>query len=159
MSPIHKILVAVDVGEVARPIVEYAAMLAKPWAASIHLVHVWQPPLLLPSMPVVVPPSGGPSLGADEVARSMAEARLRELADDARRAGVTNVVCVVGVGDPAHEICELASTEQCDLIVMGTHGRAGLAHALLGSVAEKVLRRAPCPVLTLSGKPLPPHAD
>ena len=55
----------------------------------------------------------------------------------------------VGVGNPAQEIVELAERGQFDLIVMGTHGRGGFMHALLGSVAEKVVRRAKCPVLTV----------
>src|SRR5207247_9050465 len=52
-------------------------------------------------------------------------------------------------GDAAKEIVELARDSQCDLIVMGTHGRTGLGRLLMGSVAEQVMRRAPCPVLTI----------
>jgi nucleotide-binding universal stress UspA family protein len=149
MEPVRKILVPVDVGETARPVVEYAAMMARPWQASIDLLHVWQPPPLLPAQMLVVPEPGAVPRAADDVARSMADARLRELAEHVRRAGVAQVVCHVAVGDPARDICELAGSGHYDLIVMGTHGRAGLAHMLLGSVAEKVVRRAPCPVLTL----------
>ena len=53
------------------------------------------------------------------------------------------------MGDPVSTIIRVAEEEHVDLIVMGTHGRTGLAHALLGSVAEKVVRKAPCPVLTV----------
>jgi len=56
--------------------------------------------------------------------------------------------------DPAGEILRLAAEVECDLIVLGTHGRTGLGRVLLGSVAEQVLRRAPCPVLTVK-MPLP----
>ena len=108
MDSIRKILVPVDVGEVARPIVDYAVMLAKPWQASIDLVHIWQPPSLLPEQLMVTSPSGDAPRTAEDLALSMAEARLRELADDARRAGVTKVSCRVGVGVPADEICHLA---------------------------------------------------
>jgi nucleotide-binding universal stress UspA family protein len=62
-------------------------------------------------------------------------------------------------GDPATEILGVAAETPADLIVMGTHGQTGLAHLLMGSVAEEVVRKAPCPVLTLrvpGGKPAPP---
>jgi nucleotide-binding universal stress UspA family protein len=55
----------------------------------------------------------------------------------------------VAEGTPYEEIIRLARERDVDLVVMGTHGRTGLAHVLLGSVAEKVVRRAPCPVLTV----------
>jgi nucleotide-binding universal stress UspA family protein len=58
-------------------------------------------------------------------------------------------------GEPAAEILRLARTQKCDLIVMGTHGLAGLDRLLLGSVAEQVLRRAPCPVLTVKAPVVP----
>ncbi len=58
-------------------------------------------------------------------------------------------------GDPADEILRLARLSQCDLIVMGTHGLTGLDRLLMGSVAERVLRKAPCPVLTVKVPPTP----
>jgi nucleotide-binding universal stress UspA family protein len=58
-------------------------------------------------------------------------------------------------GDPATEILALAQEIGCDLIVIGTHGRTGVGRLLMGSVAEAVLRRAPCPVLTVKGLPAP----
>jgi universal stress protein A len=56
---------------------------------------------------------------------------------------------VVGIGDPLSEIVDYARTEHINLIVMGTHGRTGVSHLFLGSVAERVVRTAPCPVLTV----------
>ena len=60
-----------------------------------------------------------------------------------------NVRTIVKVGDPVFQIVEYARLESIDLIVMGTHGRSGVAHLFLGSVAERVVRTAPCPVLTV----------
>jgi nucleotide-binding universal stress UspA family protein len=55
---------------------------------------------------------------------------------------------ILAQGDPAREICRVARDQACDLIVMGTHGRTGISHLMMGSIAEQVIRRAPCPVLT-----------
>jgi nucleotide-binding universal stress UspA family protein len=153
MMGIHKILVPIDFADGARAALEAATTMALKFEASVDLFHVWQPPPMLPMQLLVVPTQGGVPQAADDVARSIANARLTELAAEVRKAGVREVHCHVGVGDPAHDICDLADKGHFDLIVMGTHGRTGLAHAVLGSVAEKVVRRAPCPVLTARAKP------
>ena len=80
------------------------------------------------------------------------EAYRQRLWDDLRREvpapeGGVPVEHFLAEGDPAHQIERLARERQCDLIVMGTHGHTGLLHLLVGSVAEKVIRLAPCPVL------------
>jgi nucleotide-binding universal stress UspA family protein len=85
----------------------------------------------------------------EELARSRAGSQLLEIVNRIRKAGVAEVHCRVGIGSPAHEIVDLAELGHFDLIVMGTHGRSGIAHALLGSVAERVVRRAKCPVMTV----------
>jgi len=152
LSRISKILVPVDVGASSRPVVEMAIDLAQRFAATIELFHVWQPPAIVPTQLFVVPEAGGVPMPAEDVARSLAGARLEELAASVRAAGVRDVRSHVGVGDPAHEIVELARSGRLDLIVMGTHGRTGVSHAVLGSVAEKVLRHAPCPILTVRAR-------
>jgi nucleotide-binding universal stress UspA family protein len=81
-----------------------------------------------------------------------AEQGLAELVATARAAGV-EATSRTRYGSTAREICEQARDLGTDLIVLGTHGRSGLSRALLGSVAERVVRRAPCPVLTVR-----PHA-
>jgi nucleotide-binding universal stress UspA family protein len=149
MAPLHKILVPVDFADGARAALDLATTMARKLEASIDLFHVWQPPSILPSPLLVVLHQGGAPQPADDVARSIAGARLNELAADVRKAGVRDVRCHVGIGDPAHDICDLAQSGSFDLIVMGTHARTGRVHALLGSVAEKVVRRAPCPVVTV----------
>jgi nucleotide-binding universal stress UspA family protein len=85
---------------------------------------------------------------------------LEELADQARRhldewkaiavgLGLATVEAATAVGEPAYEIVTYAKEKAVDLVVVGTHGRTGLTHALMGSVAERVVRKAPCPVLTV----------
>jgi universal stress protein A len=72
-------------------------------------------------------------------------AHLLPKADSAK----VEVMCLIAVGTPYYKIVEVAEAEKVDLVVMATHGRTGLGHLLLGSVAEKVVRTAPCPVLTI----------
>jgi nucleotide-binding universal stress UspA family protein len=74
---------------------------------------------------------------------------MREFVAQAREDGIEIANTRVEQGDPSHTIVTLADSDGYDLIAMGTHGRSGFAHLLLGSVAEKVVRRASCPVLTV----------
>jgi nucleotide-binding universal stress UspA family protein len=128
---------------------DHALDVALDWARALEagrvvLVHVHQP-LHIPT-PL---PGSGPTAPELE-ARIMEDARLA-IAERARRveeAGLT-VECEVTLGDPSEEICKAAKARAADLIVMGTRGRTGLAHLLLGSVAQRTLGRAPCPVLTV----------
>ena len=149
MTPVRKILVPVDFSEGARAAMELAAAFARPFEAAIELYHVWQPPPLVPVPLVVVSPEQGRPLTLEQLARTEAGTQMKDLVDALHRLGIGSVTSRVGVGDPAHEILDLARVGKFDLIVMGTHGRHGIAHALLGSVAEKVVRRATCPVLTV----------
>jgi nucleotide-binding universal stress UspA family protein len=77
-----------------------------------------------------------------------AQKRLNELAAPADGERL-RARAVVNVGDPLRQLVDYAASESVDLIVMGTHGRSGVAHLFLGSVAERVVRTAPCPVLTV----------
>jgi nucleotide-binding universal stress UspA family protein len=81
-------------------------------------------------------------------ARKWAESALEDLVGKARAAGLS-ARAVVRTGVPHQEIVALAEDERADLIVIGTHGRRGINRALLGSVADRVVRLAPCPVLTV----------
>jgi nucleotide-binding universal stress UspA family protein len=152
MKPIAKILVPIDFAACSGLVVEMAIELAKRFDAALDFFHVWQPPAMLPMPLIVVPEPGGPQIAADEVARAIAGAQLKELTAQAQKAGIRELHAHVGIGNPAHEIVELAGKAKFDLIVMGTHGRGGLTHALLGSVAEKVVRQAPCPVVTVRAR-------
>lgn len=141
-----RILVPTDFSEPSDAALEYARTLAERFGASLHLVHVFEDPLTTGAfgaeMYVPVPPDALNTMMADATARLVA----RVPADDAARFFATTEV-VTGTG--ARTIVSYAMANDIDLIVMGTHGRSGLEHLLLGSVAERVVRTAPCPVLTV----------
>jgi nucleotide-binding universal stress UspA family protein len=141
---IHRILVAHDFGETAQMALEYALDLAEKLKARVTIVHAYE-------LPVYGFPEGL-SLTTDfagqiEAVNSKA---LEGVVLRARRPGI-EVDSMLRQGTVWSEIAAAAVATSADLIVIGTHGRRGLAHALLGSVAEKVVRTAPCPVLTIHG--------
>lgn len=139
----QRFLVPVDFSEYANQALEYAIGLANKLGARLTLLHVIQPlPLGGVDMGVVLPYTYIQDLEA-EIMNSMHDYLERVTA-----AGLAGDIAVVH-GVPFHEIVETAKVQQVDLIVMGTHGRTGLQHVLLGSVAEKVVRLAPCPVLVV----------
>ncbi|HEY6034739.1 MAG TPA: universal stress protein [Kofleriaceae bacterium] len=146
---IQRILVAVDFSSNAEAATSYALLLARALRASITLLHVVPVP---PSMVGIVP---GGSIEGD-LATDMDDAarRLEALAETLRTqlAPYENDLAidahVVPSSVPAEAIVAYA-TRGFELIVMGTHGRSGWSHLVVGSVAEKVLRNAPCPVMTI----------
>lgn len=134
-------LVPIDFSEYANQALDYAITLAGKLGARLTLLHVIQPlPLGGVDMGVTLPAAYFQDLEA-EIRRDM-EAALERVTT----AGLEGDIAIVH-GVPFHEIIETAKTQQVDLIIMGTHGRTGLQHVFLGSVAEKVVRLAPCPVL------------
>lgn len=142
------LLVAVDFDDASRRAVDLAKSLAGPLGASIALVHVYH-------VPVYTYPSLDPTIlpGFHAELTAAARASLSELA-----AAVGVPDAVLREGDPAPEILAEARERGATMIVMGTHGRRGIAHALLGSVAEQIIRRSPVPVLTVRGGVEPPKA-
>ncbi len=142
---IGKILCPVDFSANSQHALHYALAFAQAHDAQLLLLHVIEPPAYFsPSFPAT------PELSAEtlDVARESCEKRLRDMAEGLQ--GIPGkVTWQLVVGTPFSEIISIAREEQCDLIVLGTHGRTGLAHMLMGSVAEKVVRKAPCPVLTV----------
>ena len=141
--PISHVLVPTDFSPYAEQALDYAIRLARTLKARLTVLHVIQPVLLAGvDMGVALP---APYLQEVEAAvqSSMDEALARVTA-----AGLPGEHVVL-YGVPFQEIVEVAKARQVDLIVMGTHGRTGLMHVLLGSVAEKVVRLAPCPVLVV----------
>lgn len=136
------ILVPVDFSECSRKALQYAVPFAKQFNAEIVLLHIIEtvPP---PPMMVVVE--------SDALTAKMHEQAARMLADWRQEiTHVARVKSVVRGGTSAHqEILDAARDNNVDLIIVGTHGRSGLAHLLLGSTAERVIRHAPCPVLVV----------
>jgi nucleotide-binding universal stress UspA family protein len=137
MIGLKNILVATDFGEAAERALVYGRALAETFGASLQLLHVRENVFLRPI-------AGDPHVLYDAAVRNV-NGRLTE--DDRRQLRARAVVEVSD--DPADAITEYARAAAIDLIVTGTHGRTGLQHALIGSVAERVVRRAPCPVLTV----------
>ena len=135
---ITRILVPTDFSRPSERALEYARDLANQFGASLHLLHVVNRPLLAEGLAAEAYVSE--RFESDMVRGT--EARLRRLAPEAVSADVV-------FGYPAKAIVEWASRSGADLIVMGSHGRAGVAHLMLGSVAEAVVRTARCPVLTV----------
>ena len=131
-----RILVPTDFSAPSEAALAYARGLANQFDAALHLIHISENSFLR-------------AVVADR--RSLEEAPARWLQDrlteaDRRRGAVA---IVEQSDEPAKEILQYAKSANIDLIVMGTHGRTGLARAVLGSVAETVVRSAPCPVLTV----------
>lgn len=149
MSAPRRLLVPVDFSAGSRAAMALATTLARPFEASIELLHVWTPPPLFGEPLLMWTAADAPPMSLEDLARQRAATQMKDLADELRRNGVREVDSTVSVGDAAREILEHARKGRHDMIVMGTHGRSGLAHVLLGSVAEKVVRHAPCPVLTV----------
>jgi universal stress protein A len=142
----NKIVCPVDFSEFTDEIIEYGVSIAKKFDAEFHLLHV------IPNLNYFTPYE---SFLTPENLVTMERSIEKEIDKDfqktikkidipvkqATKTGVTFV-----------EILDYIKTEKIDLVVMGTHGRSGFEHILLGSVAEKVIRRAPCPVLTVRPK-------
>ncbi len=140
-----RILVPVDFSAPSDAALEYARDVAARYGSSLHLLYVAEDPYrALYSAEVFV----AEVEGLREEILSDAEKRLK---DRLRPSDVTELraTAVSIIGTPAGSIIEYAAGHGIDLIVMGTHGRGGMAHLLLGSVAERVVRTAPCPVLTI----------
>jgi nucleotide-binding universal stress UspA family protein len=145
MALINKILVPTDFSDSAARALEYGAELATRFEIPMVLLHVY-------SNPVVAVPDGFIAMTPVDVTELMTqlEKGLGEVRRRAQALGVQQVHTVMVEGTPWDAIVRNAKDHHCDLVVMGTHGRGGIAHLLLGSVAEKVVRHAECPVLTVA---------
>jgi nucleotide-binding universal stress UspA family protein len=142
MSKLERILVPVDFSNAGAEGLNYAIMLASRFAARITLIHVVE---------MYCGPSD-PTYGyfpVDDGALVAASAkRLQEIAAE-RVPGELQETTLVRHGVPFHQICTVAKETKMDLIVIATHGRTGMAHVLMGSTAERIVRHAPCAVLTV----------
>lgn len=147
MGTIHRILVPVDFSEPSRKALAYAAELARPLGAVLEVVHVAEVPAFVPS--ASLPEARASDLSLVTLVREGAEELLAKFIGEAAELGIKVQASRLEIGSPAQVIPEVAGAGGYDLIVIGTHGRTGLAHALIGSVAERVVRHAPCPVLSV----------
>ncbi|HEX6273867.1 MAG TPA: universal stress protein [Polyangiaceae bacterium] len=146
MSAVQHILVPVDFSMPSRVAFDYASDLAKKLGATLDVLHVWQAPNFVPLGSGV---AGVGEATMTEMIRKNAEEALDGFIDEARKRGVAVRSARAVGGPPAWSVVDEAKAAGHDLIVIGTHGRTGLSHALLGSVAENVVRHAHCPVLTI----------
>jgi nucleotide-binding universal stress UspA family protein len=157
--PARRVLVPTDFSEFAREAVAVGAEAAAAYGAELHVLHVARPSV----MPPVVPSSyAGEPASAPVTEHSPDIERSREalarMAQDAAAAGVPTHA-EVRVGDPVPTILDYAGEAEAGLLVLASHGRTGLRRLLLGSVAERVVREAPCPTLVVKafGKSLLPQ--
>ncbi len=145
MINLKRILLPTDFSEYSRRAQNYACAFAEQFGAELHVLHVVQDLVaLVPEPGLAFPPPG-------DYMKELKESAERSLATvpDAKWAVGKKIVRSVRQGPPFVEIIRYAKENDVDLIILGTHGRTGLSHMLLGSVAEKVVRKAPCPVLTV----------
>ena len=140
MIELRNLLLPVDFSEPSLKATEYAVTLAKRFAATLHLLHVIEDPV------VYLPMFESYPLPTREQFETYAQDRLENWIPDADCEGL-KIERLWRHGKPNIEIIDYAEDSRIDLIVIGTHGRGVAAHLLLGSVAEKVVRKAPCPVL------------
>ena len=143
MILLERILVATDFSDASAAALEYGRSLAGTFGASLHVLHVRENTFLRPSP------------GDPFVLRAAGARHLEDRLTDDDRAGLHAVTALETSDNPAEEIVKYAAKHDVGLIVMGTHGRGTMAQLLVGSVAEKVVRTAPCPVLTVR-RPEPP---
>lgn len=140
MITLKKVLVPTDFSEQSDRVVRYGAELAAKFGAELHLIHAVE------TVPIMYGEGG---YGAPENESELEAAAARHLDDVAVDSEGLTVVRKVLHGHPFVEIVRYAKENDMGLIVIGTHGRGAIAHMLLGSVAEKVVQKAPCPVLTV----------
>jgi nucleotide-binding universal stress UspA family protein len=141
-----KILCPLDFSEFSNEIVNYAVNIAGKYGSELHLLHV------IPNLNYYTPYE---SFLTPENLVALESSIEKEVGKDFEKIIKkidTSVKTIIKSGAPFVEIIEYVKAESIDLVVMGTHGRSGIEHILIGSVAEKVVRKSPCPVLTIRPK-------
>lgn len=144
-----RILVPIDFSAPSDAALDYARTVATRFGASLHLLHVAEDPYrAFYSAEVYVPEVEGlrEEILGDSLTRLKGLIRTSDLSN-------LHATAEAVIGTPASTIVEYSAGRDIDLIVMGTHGRGGMSHLLMGSVAERVVRTAPCPVLTVRSAP------
>ncbi len=149
MIQLRKILVPTDFSEFSQPALTYGCAIAARFDAQLHLLHVVPDPAML------VPESHAFSVEAMQAQSAALVADARQQIEQLPPDGWDNgqpIAREVRTGAVFLEIIGYAREHEIDLLVIGTHGRTGLMHVLMGSVAEKIVRKSPCPVLTVKPK-------
>ena len=141
MTAPKRILIPTDFSDTAQRALDYAALIGERFSAELHVLHV-------------IPDPYTQSWSMEPTAVDIGQIVKTWETDAKRRLDALEIPCdaatrVAKIGQPFVDIVRYARSHDIDLIVMGTHGRGAVAHMLLGSVAEKVVRKAPCPVLTV----------
>ncbi|MCB0833890.1 MAG: universal stress protein [Bacteroidetes bacterium] len=145
-----KILVPTDFSDAAKYALEYAIELAGLYKGRLILIHVHEPMVYFSDAPMAMPDI----VDVEQSIVASAENTLQKVYDDLIKNketehGLEPAELIIAQGKPFIEIIKTAKEKEADLIVMSTHGRSALEHMLLGSVTEKIVRKAPCPVLTV----------
>ena len=139
-----KILVPLDFSDYTEEIINVAVRIAEKFGSTIHLLHV------IPNMDYFTPyESFLPAENLVSIQRDIEREVGKDLEAVVKKISDIPVTKAIHTGVAFLEIVDYVRSENIDLVVMGTHGRGGFEHILLGSVAEKVVRRSPCPVLTV----------
>ena len=145
MLTIGSILAPTEFGEHSRASLRYAVGLAERFGATLHLLHIL--PEVIPAGPdMMIAPALPPEYYAETEAATLASLPT---ALDPAWGNVPALKTAVRWGEAVDGVVDYAKEHTIDLIVVATHGRHGLSHALLGSAAERIVREAPCPVLTI----------
>ena len=147
MKQIRRILHATDLSPASRRAFDTALVMAKSLNAKLTIAYVLAPVVTVPDQYI----DAATLDRLDQQARQWSTQHLDRLASRAKKAGVTATV-VLRDGDPADQIVRACRAAKSDLIIVGTHGRRGLPKFFLGSIAERVVSTATCPVVTVRGK-------
>jgi universal stress protein A len=152
-----RILCTTDFSACSQDALEQALRLAEVFGSKIDLMHVWQLPMYV--MPDII---GGAPISPrvlEDAAREASERELTKWLKTNQARTKVPISSVLESGHPRDAILQRANSGDYDLLVLGTHGRTGLKHLLLGSVAEGVIRQAKCPVLVVRGQPIESDTD
>ncbi|HMN26111.1 MAG: universal stress protein [Ignavibacteriaceae bacterium] len=143
-TTIKKVLVPIDFSDYSKSALRYAVSFARSFNAEIILIYVVEP--------IIYPPDFSMGQIAMPTINTDWDTRAKEELDKLAKNEITSngkVKTIIKTGKPFAEIIETAKEEDIDLIIIATHGHSGVEYILFGSTAEKVVRKAPCPVLTL----------
>jgi nucleotide-binding universal stress UspA family protein len=145
MLSIKKILIPQDGSDSSLEALNYASSFAREFKVTVYLMTV------IEANQSIYDAYMDPGVLSQRESRIMTlvNKKLGEAEKKAREMGIQDVISIVHLGTPYKKIIDVAREEHIDLIVMGTHGRSGVSHFLIGSVTEKVIRTAPCPVLVI----------